>query len=758
MHRTILAFILGSILVGLLPTIDYLQYMLLLVPICCCGLCFSGLRGLSGLCLGVVFAVVVGHQSLKHRLPVELEGKDLVVEGYVSSLPQRRERGIRFSFRVLQKEGIALPDLVVLNWYAPDRDSFPSAGEKWRFVVRLVRPHGFVNPGLFGYEAWLLTNGISATGYIRQDDRNLRLRKADLRSLHHQIREKLREGVLKTLPDDDIRGVLIALLIGESAQISKAIWRVLSNTGTNHLLIISGLHVGFIAGMVLALLRLILRRIVKSWQLIACVLTIVIAIGYGSLAGFGLPVQRALVMVSIGLVAFLSGRIVTVWIIFLYALFTVTAANPFASLGAGYWLSFGAVASLAFFFSGRSDGYQGVTSRVRTMLQAQWIVFVGTAPLLICWVMQVSLVAFVVNLVAIPFISFLIVPLLLIALPFLYIGIEPGPSLIESTHYFLVWFIDMLAFFAELDLVYRRPGTDLLPILLACLGSLILLSPTGLSPKWLGLVLVLPVFAPYKPATQPEDLLVQVLDVGQGLSVVIKTKNHAVVYDTGPAFGSRFDAGEQIVAPALRSLGQADIHTLVLSHGDIDHSGGLAGLIAQIPVQQVLASNLLSDRLLPRKPGQWIGCSQGQRWSLDGVHFEVLLGGSGQSENDRSCVLLVESEWFSMILPGDIEKDTEALLLNHDLPIIDVMVSPHHGSLSSSSPAFLNRIRPATIVVSAGYRNRFNHPHPTVLARYRARDIRVLNTAETGSILIHVEGSNVKMETARSTRKRFWYD
>ncbi|HIG40459.1 MAG: DNA internalization-related competence protein ComEC/Rec2 [bacterium] len=751
MYHATIAFVLATMAVVLLPILPDVRFLAILLSICGLGLMFPRLRLLCGFVLGITFSLNAAHHAEQNRLSVELQGENILIEGYVRSLPQIRTGSVKFIFQIVDsraKNAKLAPCLISLSWYSRGSARLPRPGEKWRLLVRLVRPHGSINTGLFNYEGWLLANGISATGYVREDVRNRLITTAGFNSLHHQVRRKLRHIIKTRLPDDSIRGVLLALMIGESAQISKSVWQTLSDTGTNHLMIISGLHIGLVAGIVLGLCRILIRPITRYWQPLAGLSALGLTFIYGSIAGLGLPVQRALVMVAIGLLGLLVRRNIPVWLMFMYALLAVTVINPFASLGAGYWLSFGAVASLIFVFSGRREGADGLIEKLRALIKTQWVVFVAMAPLLICWVMQVSLVAFIVNLIAIPIVGICIVPTLLLCLPLLLIGIEPGFVLLELAYQLLGWFIESLRWVADFDLVFRKPSTNLLFVALASLGSLILLLPKGLVPRWPGLVLLLPLITTLESTVPPGEVVVNVLDVGQGLSVVIKTRQHVVVYDAGPAFGAGFDAGEQIVAPSVRLQGSNEIHTLVVSHSDIDHAGGVRGLERQLTVRQKITGHTT---------GSTLGCRLGQDWQLDQVRFSILLGNLEASDNNQSCVLLVEANDFAMLLPGDIEAFSEEILTQLELPFIDIMVAPHHGSLSSSTPAFLNHVNPSLIIVSAGYLNRFQHPHPRVLARYQARDIGILNTATSGAITVTTAGG-LKIESARSKYRRFWFD
>ncbi|MFT7685744.1 MAG: competence protein ComEC [Candidatus Azotimanducaceae bacterium] len=754
MYLSILAFVAGSVFAANAPMIFiHGHYVLFLGLLALAGMWYRLLRVVSCALLGILFSQYLGFQYLQGILPKALEGKEIVVEGRVSSLPKEAPGHIRFEFEQLRSKGNFVSKRVVLNWYYQNAIPSLRPGDTWQFVVKLNQPHGVVNRGLFNVETWLLTRNIYAQGYIRKSVKNKRVQQSRFHQLHHQIRYRLRALIESRLMPDRERGLIIALMIGDSAQIDTDTWKILSQTGTNHLLIISGLHIGFVAGIFLYLFSL---KPVGLKRSASVSMTMSMTLCYGLLAGMGLPVQRALLMVIIGLSAIHFKRRVPLLLVFLYALLIVTLVNPFSALSAGYWLSFGAVASLVFAFGGRPNYLNNAEGKIKSALTTQLVIFVLMSPILIYWINQFSLIGIFVNILAIPFVAFIIVPLLLLATPLLLLELTLANVILDSAHYLLQHFMTFVEFFANLRLVYSHSSSNLIDIIVACLGGVVFLLPRGLVPRYLALVLFVPLFLPRVTEMESGDLVIKILDVGQGLSVIVETRRHLVVYDTGPSYGNGMEAGSRIVSPAIQRLGRKQIHTLIVSHGDSDHAGGLDGLLRQHKIQQVFAG----EPELILHAGNVRSCHQGVSWTLDEVGFSFVNPRfvTEVGRNNKSCVLMIKAGDYHVLLPGDIESIMEQSLTDSSLVGVNLLVSPHHGSLTSSSPGFLNRLMPEVVVVSAGYNNKFGHPNKRIVRRYQHRGMRMINTAESGEVVVKFLGGKVVYESTRNAYPRFWYE
>lgn len=745
MNYAILCFVAALVIIGRLPIILYDPLLLLGVPLAFCGLVHRNARIICAGYLGVVLAGINAANIQASKLPGDLEGDNLVVEGIVSTLPQPRDKLTRFRLDITR-----FPDCarcrgvkrISLSWY-DDVEVRP--GERWRFTVRLNRPRGQVNPGLFDYEGWLFARRINATGYVRKGEL---LDHYLWRAPCHQFRYWLRAHMEGVLDNSGTRGLLVALTVGDSSDISTGDWKILSSTGTNHLFIISGLHVGLVTVLFYRLFLLLCRRRSK-----AGVMSLGAALIYGGIAGMGLPVQRALIMTTVAMAGVIFNRKIRPATLFCFALLGVTLINPLAISDAGFWLSFGAVFSLLFVFAGRKSLRHTLVGRMRETIHTQWVVYVGMLPLLLFLVFQVSLVSFLVNLIAIPWIGFLVVPPLLMASAVSLISQGASAVLFGFAESALATIWQILSWIAEQDLVIYAGPVGLAAAVSGFLGATLLLCPKGFLPRWPGLVMLIPVALPPIDLPARGELDVTVLDVGQGLSVFLRTRKGAVLYDAGPRFGDRFDTGEQIVAPFIRRSKVHNLDGFVVSHMDNDHAGGAESVMHNFTI-----ANLWSSE--PELLEGARSCMHGGHWSIDGVSFQLLaLSADGSSKNDRSCVLLVQGPGYAILLPGDIEAMSEHELVKVPLPDIDMMVAPHHGSRSSSSPAFLNHVMPAIVIVSAGYNNRFRHPDPAVVRRYRARHARVLTTGREGAISMRFsERTGVRLGASRRDHRRLWHD
>ena len=762
---------------------ELVRMLVLLVPIAIIALCKPASRIFGAFYFGVLYVLLSAQQLLVHSLPTQLEQLDMVIEGYIISLPVHTPAKVtdaqadvaifsrghsKFQFQVQKTDTGWTGGIVQLSLYD---DRVVKAGQKLRLKVRLNRPRGLVNSGLFDYEAWLFSRRVVATGYVRKFEVLPGGQFENISTWHHQLRQFLSGRIGNLAGDNPYTPLLLALSTGESQQIPAAMWDVLSGTGTNHLLIISGLHVGLIAALSLKVLNALLRGL-PNHRLIAGGFSGLFTLAYGAIAGFGLPVQRALMMVLIVYVALLLKRASSVLRLCCFALLGVALVDPFASISMGFWLSFGAVFLLLYVFSlprfesvpgsapvpvmsptpGLSEEMLRKTAHwCGRMLYSQWVVFAGMCPLMLICVAQFSLVGFLANLIAIPFVSLLVVPLVFISLPLVVLSDILGGWAIEMLLTLLSWLWIYLVSLNNLDLRLYSATIPTVVGLLSVVGIIYVFSPRGLVPRWLSILLLLPLLKVQMPErVRQGEISLTLLDVGQGLSVIVTGANHTVIYDTGPRYGDRFDTGQQIVTAFLRGKGVSKIDKLIVSHNDNDHAGGARAINRNFSVAEVLRGE-------PVDSGD-IACDKRLNWRLDGVTYSIVEqvdGRLAKSKNDRSCVLLIQTNHYTLLLPGDISFDAEQYLaLEPDLKV-DLLVSPHHGSATSSSPGFLNRINSDIVLISAGYKNKFGHPHKDVVSRYRAREMKILNTAQTGAITIST-GQGPLVSFARAQPAGLW--
>ena len=709
---------------------------------------------------GVLWAALWGAARLDAQLPAALDKTDWRVQGEVVGLPERDRRRLRFDLQVTEvvaPDGAAAPPLrrLRLSWYGAAPGVRP--GERWQLRVRLRQPRGFANPGGFDYAGWLFVQGVSATGYVRDGADNQRLTAPSPWAVD-AWRWRIAQRIDALPADAAARGLLRALTIGDGSAIDAALWERMRVTGVIHLAVVSGLHIALAAGLGM-LAGLLLGRIAAAagagWPArhSGALCAWLAAGGYALLAGFGLSTARAWAALSVVLAIALLRRRGARSAGLLWALALIALVEPLAPLNAGFWLSFGAVAALLLSFGGRPP-----RSWWRELLRAQWVVTLGTAAGLLGFQGQVPLLAPLVNLVAAPWIGVLTVYLCLAALALLPLW----PALADGLWWLAGWSLHGFEqLLAQLEAPARAwqwlpaGGAGGAVLWLTALAGVCLLAPRGLGLRWCGAVALLAVVLAAAPSRPP--LQVTVLDVGQGLAVVVETAHHVLVYDTGPEFGERFDAGSRIIAPYLRRGGWHALDLLLVSHRDLDHRGGAAGLSAHYPPRRRLQG-------WPSPPGAGAAaCRAGQHWRWDGVEFRVLHPDAARAaDNDGSCVLLVAAGAVRVLLAGDIERASEMVLLGGGrLPErVDLLVAPHHGSRTSSSPAFVARVRPRHVVYAAGYRHHFGHPHPEVVARYARIGAQPWNTASHGAVRFRWAATGadaqVQVRAARHQRHRYW--
>jgi len=710
--------------------------------------CWPGLFLAFGLLYGLAFAQYRLHQ----QLPASSEGIDLPIKGIIADLPEHDDKQTTFNFIVGESDK-PVPRQLRLSWYYPPQAI--KAGQTWAFTVKLKRPHGGLNPGGFDYERWLFSHDIGATGFVRPHPNAQLLAEGGLAAPIASLRQTIADKLSVALAGNANLGLIKALAIGDGSAIRQSQWEVFRKTGTIHLIVVSGSHIGLIAGLVYLLVRKLWASTgILSWspQTVAAIAAIVAGIFYAGLAGFTLPTQRGVLMLSVAMLAIMLQRHLHASTLLAIALLVILLAEPLAVLDIGFWLSFLSVLLIVYALAG-SLGQAGYW---RTMFKLNWVTSLGLAPLLLVFFQQVSLVSPLANAFAVPIISVVLVPLALLATGLLFIApavAMPLFMLLDKGLQGLYWSLAELA--AWPYAVLNHPQPPLWTLFFALPGMVWLLAPRGIPARWLGLVMLLPsAFAKLdKPAEH--QFTVTVLDVGQGLAVAVQTANHWLVYDTGGKFSEDMDSGRNVVLPFLRWHGVGQLDRLVISHGDNDHIGGAASILKELPSSVVLTS--VPEQLAAFKPER---CLSGQAWQWDGVDFALLSPPDTQTftvENDNSCVLKITSAYGAVLLVGDIQADAEQWLVGHvpDLKA-DVLVAPHHGSKTSSTAHFLAAVHAKTILIPAGYRNKFGHPHADVLARYRDYDARWLNTADSGALTAQIGKKAVIITGYRETQGKYW--
>lgn len=757
-----------------------------LVACAAIALLLTGLRGalraaIAGALCGFCWAALLAQFALAPQLAKEDEGRDITLVGTIDSLPYRFDGGVRFNFAVEQVAGskMTVPPRVALAWYSGFRDSVQRAGavqpgERWQLTVRLQRPHGNANPHGFDYEVWLLEQGVRATGYVREDGaRNRRLDRfvVSASNLVEHCRASLRARIERTLAGRQYAGVIVALVVGDQRAIDQSDWLVFNRTGISHLISISGLHITMIAGLFAMLASSLWRRsfftsaqlpLLLPAQKVAALAGAGVALLYVLLAGFGVPAQRTLYMLTVVAVALWTGRIASVSHVLCAALGLVVLLDPWAVLWPGFWLSFGAVAIILFATVGRTGAPQaGFWSAVRLGAHTQYAVTLGLVPLTMLLFAQVSLASPVANAVAIPLISFVVTPLALAG------SMLPSPLsdiLLGFAHLAVEGLALLLGWMAASPLaVWSAPTPAPWIFCFALAGTVWMLAPRGWPQRWAGAVAWLPLLASLPSHPVQGEIAVTAFDVGQGMALLIETGGHRLLYDAGPRYSAESNGGNRVIVPYLKARGIDALDAMVITHSDVDHAGGALAVMEAVKVGWV-ASSLWEDHPIVGAARTHTRCVAGQRWRWDGILFEMLQPTPASYDNPalkpnaRGCTLRISSATHSILLAADIEAAQEAQLVHGSADKLraDVLLAPHHGSGTSSTHAFLRAVRPSLGVFQVGYRNRYHHPKLEVLERYQQLGIGQMRTDEAGAILLHF-GAQVNAAGYRAQHPRYWY-
>lgn len=720
---------------------------------------WAGLRWrvVGALLAGAAWAGVHAAWSIGAQLPVDWEGREVTVAGRVVELPEPQARRTRFLLRVDDTSRQPAPlrgRLLRLAWYDDFGAAVPGprtrlgAGERWEFLVRVRAPRGLSNPGGMDAERYAAAQRISATGYVRDA---LRARRLSPGRGIDAWRSRLSSRIAGAVPGREARFIQ-ALALGDTRGLDDDDWSVLRATGLTHLIAISGFHVGMVAGAcawtaagLWWLIPALARRIPRPQAAGAAALSG--ALAYAAVAGFALPTVRTVLMIAVVVLAHLARRHVRIVDTLVLAMVAVLLFDPLSLLAAGFWLSFGGVAWLAWCLPASLHW-------AKAFLPAQAVATVGLLPVTAVLFGQASLAGPVANLAAIPWWSLVVVPLSLLgtALDVVHAGAGAWAWRMAAACFAPSWqvFERLADFRYALWWLPESPGWALW---LALAGGFWLLLPRGVPGKSLALLLWLPLLWPDRDLPRGGEVELVVTDVGQGLSALVRTANHALLFDAGPAVEDGFDAGERAVVPALRALGVPRLHALVVSHGDNDHAGGVDAVRDSVPVRAVLAP--------PGSPvDAQAACVAGASWTWDGVRFRVLHPGLHfpYLGNEASCVLKVETAHGNLLLPGDIGAIVERGLVHRDADALraDVVVLPHHGSAGSSDPAFVAATSPRLVLNASGAGNRFGHPREEVVARWRRQGAEVLDTQTGGALRVWLGADGLQVRERRHDRARWW--
>jgi len=710
---------------------------------------------------GVALFAFAATSVIDQRIATQFVGDSMVVEVRIIDFPQRKGLNVNFAAENLNNSRV--PRRIRLSWYQPPVGI--RFGDVWQLELRLRRPRGSSNPDDFDYEAWLLRERVGAVGYVVDGHRNLLLRSGDLHAIG-RLRQRVVDRVMALVPETETAAVLAAISVGARHLLTAEQWQRYARTGTSHLMAISGLHVGLAAagGYFLAALGAGLLRLRKNQHFIATIVAACVAVGYALLSGSAVPAQRASLMIAIVAASVLWRRQVQPLTTIAAAATLIVLGSPLASMAAGFKLSFSAVLVLIWL----AQRYQGdVVGRrllkpvvaVRQLAGVQILLLLGLLPLTALMFGRVALLAPLVNLVAVPLFSVVTVPLTLAGL-LLDGSLQPFGDRILLLAGSSIGLIQML-----IDRVAGWPMASTTVAAVSGHAWLIIAAPllwVALPPGWPGRAVAFPAmiallcYQPQRPPIGCADI--DVLDVGQGLSVVVSTRQYVLLFDTGPSYRGGSDAAKTVVMPFLQARGIDRVDLLVVSHADLDHSGGFESLATGVDVVDTRLGEMLT-----KETHATDYCRAGESWYRDGVRFSFLhpQTDSLYQGNDASCVLLIEAGAHRLLLTGDIERPVEEhLVRDGQLPPVDVIIVPHHGSRTSSSLPFVRALSPQIAVASAGFGNRWGFPKDEVVRRWREAGATVYATATSGAIGMRLcdGGGLVSLTQNRVQERRIWHE
>ena len=687
--------------------------------------------------IAVSYASNYGQRVLESRLPVSMEDVPVLVTGYVTGLPQTKQSYqqlvTQFEFQLI--DGPIAVRKILLHWQT-DRAVLP--GEIWQLRVSLRRPRGLANHEGFDYQKWLVEQGVDAKGLVLASAKNRRIDNVPISIDLYRYQFSLFFD--QELSNIRHLALIKALLIADKRAVTKQQWRFFVETGTIHLFAISGLHIGIVAGLGFFCGRVIALCFGIQAYRLSAVTAIIFAFLYAAAAGFSVPTQRALIMLVVFMLSMLSGRYIPIFSRFLLALTACLLIHPLSIISMSFWYSFVAVAGILVCCCGRYGRRQVWSS----FLLAQYAVFIVLMPVSFLVLQQWVWNSFFANLIVVPVFSLVFLPFLFVAFLFSLLGVEFLWYMVEAGFDVLLWWLALIH--QHTEVLYIPDISWYWLVLLFVFVAMLLIHPA----KWL--FCLLPLILIFNEKPKSEGLHVHSFDVGQGLAALVVVHDKVLLFDTGASWADDSFANT-IILPYLRSRGIKSIDTLVISHGDNDHAGGIEDLLASMDVNRVFVGEQLPGR-------QFTGCAE-QSWQWQGATLSLLRADitAFESANNMSCTLKIDYAGRSLLLTGDIERSAELALVNCCAQLLgsDILFAPHHGSISSSSWPFIKRVEPKWVVYSAGYKNRFRHPHQVIVKRYSAMGAQALSTANDGAIDIRVgKSGQIAIDAARWHKSFYW--
>jgi len=699
---------------------------------------------------GFSWMSVFSHILLNQNVDEQFLNQSIESRGFIVSLPTSSPEKSIFLYEVI----VPFKAKVRLSWYGKDRPKL-TVGDEWALTIKLKHNNGLRNQGNFDYERWLFANQISATGYVRKSESNKSLSSSNAAFIH-QLRQSLRKILSPYLQNLPFAGVINALVLGDRSLIEDDHWQLFQSTNTTHLSVISGLHIGLISTLLFFIASFLWRLsrrlvVVIPAQVVGAAFGIIGALSYALIAGFSIPTQRAFIMASVAFLSIIFRTQYSVWTLYGLAMLLVLLFNPLSVYDVGFWLSFYAVGVILYGVSLFHN-----MSALLKLIYLQLVICVAMLPITLWFFQSSSSLSGLANLIAIPIFSFIVTPISLFGALFAIAEINALAQLCfdiaDKTLLLLALFLQQIS-----ELSFNRlhfMPASALDLIILVIGACLLILPRGLKLRRAALLLIAIPILTSNTNIPPKTALIDVLDVGQGLAVVVRTKNHTLVYDTGSRSPSGFNMGDAALIPFLIANQVNSIDTIIISHGDNDHIGGLQAILNNFTIGNILSS------VPSAVPGTAEHCHSGQFWAWDGVQFEILSPEDGDAfeGNNASCVLKISTADASVLLTGDIEKKAEkALLQTSDINLdADVMLIPHHGSKTSSTKAFIEAVSPDIAISSAGYKNPYKHPATVIVERYRDNGAMVLDTICSGQLSFVLDGE-ITIHEYRKYARSFYH-
>jgi competence protein ComEC len=703
------------------------------------------MRPRAMLCLSFVLAFMYALWHQSGEIPQNVMHGNVSIKGHVVAVLHNNPEKTQFRFAIDSINGKPESFLTLLSWYqnAPKLQT----GDAWQLKVKLKKPHNYHNPGGFDYERWLKARHIVSTGYVKG---GLLLPRDKIPWLvkWQWMREQWGQIIAVRSPNASTAGIIQALTLGLTQQIEAPLWDLFRHTGTTHLMVISGAHIGLVAGLVFGVIGRFWRlssAFCVRWPAlkVSTLGGVIAAFIYAVIAGFAVPAERAFISLSFAASRFLGPRKFSTWQAWRYALLFGVLFEPHAVLSPGFYLSFLAVAILLIMH--QRFRFKGI----KNTLVLQLACLIGLMPLTLFWFSYGSFTGFIANLFAIPLVGFCIVPLALLTLllihcPWSWVLMKALGILIAILLYGLQW-VDALSIInwtVSLHTFWQP--------LAWMIGIFLLLILPHKPFQLAGVMLLISALFPFYYQVPQEEARVRVLDVGQGLSVFVQTAKHTLLYDAGDAFFKGSDLGKLAIVPALQALGVTHIDTIIISHPDKDHYGGLASVESAFPEAKLIVND-------PTYYKRGASCHEYKAWDWDGVHFQffpIKVPFSGK--NNTSCILQIKRAGARILLTGDIEKEAENYLVEtygQELQS-EIVLVPHHGSKTSSTSLFLRTISPRYAIASIGFDNRFHFPHKKILQMYQSLHIPFYRTDISGMLTLDLSDRQEDLQPRAYVEKK----